>query len=154
MSTSLTTLLDHAERQRDQTLVREQRARAALDDALQRQSQLAQWRAEHRHRWTAVLREAMTAPLMQCHHAFTQRLHEAADLQDEQVERARQALARRQAETMEAERRVASIRQLLARREAAARVSATRREQRQTDEAAARAFLAARPVETALGGLE
>jgi flagellar FliJ protein len=139
MTQSLTALLEHAERQRDEALVLQRRADAALHNAIKQQDQLAAYHRDHQSRWSSAFRKAVAVPLMHCHHAFSDRLHDAVDLQSEQVQRARQALSRRTSETLEAERRVAAIRKLIQRRADAARQHQLRQEQRQTDERAARA---------------
>jgi flagellar FliJ protein len=140
MSHALVTLLEHAERQRDQALVLQRRADEALSAAVQQQIQLTAYRRDHQQRWSDAFRQSSVAvPLMHCHHAFSGRLHEAVDLQAGQVDRARQALVRRQGDAVEAERRVAVIRKLLQRRAEAANQHLHRQEQRQSDERSARA---------------
>jgi len=138
MTQSLVTLLEHAERQRDAALAQQRRADAALDAAMRQHDQLATYSREHQSRWSTALRQSVAMPLVQCHHAFTDRLHQAVTMQSEQVDRARQALSRRQSETLEAERRVAAINKLIQRRTDAARLHQNRQEQRQIDERASR----------------
>lgn len=139
MTKALVTLLEHAERQRDQALALQRRADAALSAAVQQQTQLAAYRQDHQQRWAEAFSQSVAVPLMHCHHAFSGRLHEAVDLQAGQVDRARQALARRQGDALDAERRVAAIRKLMKRRADAASQHLHRQEQRQSDERAARA---------------
>jgi len=139
MPKALVTLLEHAERQRDQALALQRRADEALSMAVQQQTQLTAYRREHQSRWAAAFRQSVTVPLLHCHHAFSGRLHDAVDLQAGQVDRARQTLAKRQTDTLEAERRVAAISKLMKRRTDAISLHQNRQEQRQSDERSARA---------------
>ena len=139
MTQALVTLLEHAERQRDQAMVLQRRADEALAVAVQQQTQLTAYRNDHQSRWSAAFSQSVAVPLMHCHHAFSGRLHEAVDLQAGQVDRARQTLCKRQGDALEAERRVAAIGKLLQRRADAADLHQHRQEQRQSDERAARA---------------
>jgi flagellar export protein FliJ len=139
MPKALVTLLEQAERQRDQALVLQRRADEALSVAVQQQTQLTSYRYDHQQRWSAAFSQSVAVPLMHCHHAFSGRLHEAIDQQAGQVDRARQALARRQGDALEAERRVAVIRKLMKRRADVVSQHLHRQEQRQSDERSARA---------------
>ena len=128
MPKALVTLLEHAERQRDQALALQRRADEALSTAVQQQTQLTAYRQDHQNRWSAAFSQSVAVPLLHCHHAFSGRLHDAVDLQAGQVDRARQTLVKRQTDTLEAERRVAAI-----------SLHQDRQEQRQSDERSARA---------------
>lgn len=139
MTQALATLLEHAELQRDKALALQRRADEALSMAVQQQTQLTAYRLEHQTRWSAAFTQPVAVPLLHCHHAFSGRLHEAVDLQTSQVDRARQALVKRQGDTLEAERRVAAIGKLIKRRTDASSLNQHRQEQRQSDERAARA---------------
>ena len=77
MTQSLVTLLEHAERQRDAALAQQRRADAALDAALRQHEQLSTYSRDHQSRWSSAMRQSVTMPLVQCHHAFTDRLHQA-----------------------------------------------------------------------------
>lgn len=139
MTQALVTLLEHAERQRDQALARLRRADEVLTVAVQQQTQLAAYRTDHQTRWSTAFSQSVAVPLLHCHQAFSDRLHDAVDLQRVQVDRARQTVATRQTDTLEAERRVAAIRKLMQRRADAASQHLHRQEQRQSDERSARA---------------
>ena len=139
MTQALVTLLEHAERQRDQALARQRRADEVLSVAVQQQTQLTAYRHDHQTRWSTVFSQSVAVPLLQCHQAFSDRLHDAVDLQRVQVDRARQTVATRQSDTLEAERRVAAIRKLMKRRADAASQHQHRQEQRHADERSARA---------------
>ena len=139
MTQALVTLLEHAERQRDQALAQQRRADEVLANAVRQQTQLAAYRLDHQTRWSAAFSQSVAVPLMHCHHAFSGRLHDAVDLQASQVDRARLALSKRQTDTLEAERRVAAISKLMQRRADASSQHQHRQEQRQSDERSARA---------------
>lgn len=139
MTQALVTLLEHAERQRDQALALKRRADEALSVAVQQQTQLTAYRRDHQTRWSAAFSRSVAVPLLHCHHAFSDRLHDAVDLQTGQVDRARQTAAKRQVDTLEAERRVAAISKLMKRRADTASQHQHRQEQRQSDERSARA---------------
>lgn len=139
MTQALVTLLEHAERQRDQALARQRRADEVLSAAVQQQAQLTAYRHDHQTRWSAAFSQSVAVPLLHCHHTFSDRLHDAVDLQTGQVDRARQAVAKRQVDTLEAERRVAAISKLMKRRADVATQHQHRQEQRQSDERSARA---------------
>ncbi|MDZ7857644.1 flagellar export protein FliJ [Sphaerotilus sp.] len=139
MTQALVTLLEHAERQRDQALARQRRADEVLSAAVQQQAQLTAYRHDHQTRWSAAFSQSVAVPLLHCHHTFSDRLHDAVDLQSGQVDRARQTVAKRQVDTLEAERRVAAIGKLMKRRADVASQHQHRQEQRQSDERSARA---------------
>ena len=139
MPKALVTLLEHAERQRDQALALQRRAAEALSTAVQQQTQLTAYRQDHQNRWSAAFSQSVAVPLLHCHHAFSGRLYDAVDLQAGQVDRARQTLVKRQTDTLEAERRVAAISKLMKRRSDAISLHQDRQEQRQSDERSARA---------------
>ncbi|MDQ5898389.1 MAG: flagellar protein FliJ [Pseudomonadota bacterium] len=138
MNQSLATLLEHAERQRDVALAQQRRADAQLDAAVRQHEQLSTYSRDHQSRWHTAMRQSVTMPLVQCNLAFTDRLHQAVSIQSEQVDRARQALMRRKTETLEAERKVASINKLIERRRQTLQQHQARQEQRQIDERASR----------------
>jgi flagellar FliJ protein len=139
MTQALVTLLEHAERQRDQALALKRRADEAVSMAVRQQSQLTAYRLDHQMRWSAAFSQSVAVPLLHCHHAFSDRLHDAVDLQTGQVDRARQTAEKRQLDALEAERRVAAISKLMKRRADAASQHQHRQEQRQSDERSARA---------------
>jgi flagellar FliJ protein len=139
MTQALVTLLEHAERQRDQALVQQRRADEALAKAVQQQTQLTTYRNDHQARWSTAFSQSVAVPLMHCHHAFSGRLHDAVDQQAGQVARARESVVRRQGDALEAERRVAAIGKLMKRRADVVNQHQNRQEQRQSDERAARA---------------
>ena len=63
MPKALVTLLEHAERQRDQALALQRRADEALSTAVQQQTQLTAYRQDHQNRWSAAFSQSV-APAM------------------------------------------------------------------------------------------
>lgn len=144
MPRTLRPILEHAERQRDQALMRQRQAEGQLGAASQQHEQLVAYHGEHRVRWAENFQTGVSVALLHCHQGFTERLHEAVDIQSGQVERARQAAERARAATVAAEVRVAAIKKLIERRLGEADQRLQRSEQRQSDELAARAAHLAR----------
>ncbi len=137
-SDSLHVLLEATERQRDQALARQNRARALLDAAVGQAEQLRDYKASCQDRWGQQFRTGASITLVQVYQDFADRLHGAVDLQGRQIERLRADVARCEAETLAAELRVASIDKLIARRRAEKLIKTERREQKQQDEYAGR----------------
>lgn len=138
---TLSLLLERAEGERD-TAARALHAASAQADAARAQhTGLTGYRQEYQQRWTQSFAQSTTMSIVDCYQSFGQRLEQAVVTQghvashaDQRQERAREALR-------QAELRVAALRQLIARRQAEAAKVAQRREQRATDEFAARAHL-------------
>jgi flagellar FliJ protein len=136
MTQSLGTVLQHAEKERDQAQAALRRAEEHARRAQAQAEQLQGYRADYQRRWTQQFSRQGTMDIVQCYQSFTQRLDEALTQQTTlathagaTVERLRQAL-------LAAETRVASVRKLIERRQAEQRLAHDRREQRQTDETA------------------
>lgn len=132
---TLALAIELAERRRDeaaQLLGQAQQRRVAAEQQL---AQLTGYAEETEARWEQ--RVSALPELMQHHHRFMARLDEAIALQRRAVaeqlrreEQARQAL-------LQAELRVATLRQLVKRKQDELALAQNRREQRQTDEMAA-----------------
>jgi flagellar FliJ protein len=135
----LLTLLAQTERERDDALSAHQRAVAAHQAAVEQAEQLLAYRREYEQRWGDQFSRQGSIELVRCYQSFTTRLTQAVDHQQRsaqyaarQVETAREAL-------LEQEMRVASVRKLIERRMQEAQLSSDRRDQKLTDEFAARA---------------
>jgi flagellar FliJ protein len=136
---TLRTLLQREESERD--------AAIAVLDTAQRQAQAAQlqaeqllsYRAEYEQRWSRQFAQQGAIEILRCYHGFTQRLAQAIAQQQRVTEHAQAALERARRELQACELRVASVRKLIERRVAEEQRAAARRDQKQTDEAAARA---------------
>lgn len=138
---TLSLLLERAEGERDAAARALHTASTQADTARAQHGELAGYRQDYQQRWTQSFSQGTTMSLVGCYQSFGQRLNQAVDTQghvanhaDQRVQRAREALR-------QAELRVAALRQLIARRRAEADKQAQRREQRATDEFAARAHL-------------
>ncbi|KQY86495.1 MULTISPECIES: flagellar export protein FliJ [Roseateles] len=138
---TLSLLLDRAEGERDAAARLLHAASAQAQAARAQHGELAGYRQDYQQRWTQSFSQPATMSIVGCYQSFGQRLNQAVDTQghvanhaDQRQERAREALR-------QAELRVAALRQLIARRQAEAAKVAQRREQRASDEFAARAHL-------------
>jgi len=131
---------DVALRKRDEAglvLVQVQRSQRHAQDQL---DQLESYAHETVSRWTAAAQVQATPELMRHHYQFMERLHHAIGLQRAavakvalQVETANQAL-------LQAEFRLAALKQVLARKKAEVQAVQDKREQKQMDEFAALQF--------------
>ncbi len=136
---SLNALLSLAERERDTSQAAcQQAARAAQQAALQAE-QLVTYRSEYEQRWTTQFRTAGTMPVVHAYQGFMTRLGQAVAHQDLVIRHAQHQLEEAERVLREHELRVASVRKLIERRQVELRLSADRREQKATDEFAARA---------------
>jgi flagellar protein FliJ len=137
MSSSLDTLLQHAEHQRDQAMAVLQQAEDAIRRLLAQAEQLSAYRADLQARDPA--RDGRAAPIevMRCHLAFVERLTQAQTQQHNQITSAEQRRAELRNALLAHETRVASVRKLMQRREQATQRSSDRQAQRRDDEAAA-----------------
>ena len=134
----LATLLEREERRRDEAL--------ALWQDLQRQAAAAQaqadslqgYRGEYRQRWTAQFRQGGTMDILRCYQGFAERLDQAITAQQGQCDLVAQRVQQALAALRQRETRVAMVRKLIERRQAAARLQQDRRDQKASDEAAQR----------------
>ncbi|HEY1132132.1 MAG TPA: flagellar export protein FliJ [Roseateles sp.] len=134
-------LLERAEGERDAAAQALHAASAQATAARAQHGELSGYRQDYQQRWTQSFAQGTTMSIVGCYRSFGQRLDQAVDTQghvaqhaDQRQERAREALR-------QAELRVAALRQLIARRQAEADKVTQRREQRTSDEFAARAHL-------------
>lgn len=135
---SLTTLLEQAEADRDAALQVLRQCEAAAASAAAQAEQLLAYRGQYQQRWSTQFRHTGTVELLQCYQGFGQRLEVAINHQA-QVQAQTQARAENaRRELLAREQRVAAVRKLIERRQAEQLRVAERREQRATDEAAAR----------------
>lgn len=142
MSTqALNILLERAEAERDDALAKLQELQRQAEAAQAQAQQLGQYRSDYQQRWTQQFARQTTIDIVGHYQNFGQRLDQAIAQQgavsqfaQQRVERAREALR-------DLELRVASVRKLIERRQGELRRSAQCREQKATDEQAARAAL-------------
>ncbi len=138
---TLSLLLEQAEGERDAAARALHAAGLQAQAARDQHGQLAGYREEYRQRWTQTFAEGTTMSLVGCYQNFGQRLNQAVDTQGHVAAHADQRQVRAREALRQAELRVAALRQLIARRQAEAAKLAQRREQRASDEFAARAHL-------------
>lgn len=136
---TLATVLEHAERERDDAMARLRQAETALRNAQTQAEQLRQYRGEYQQRWNERFRQPGTIELLHCVQGFGQRLDQAVTMQSHSASQAESRLAQARELLLAREQRVAAVRKLIERRQGELRRVAERRDQRQTDEAAARA---------------
>jgi len=142
MTTStLSLLLDRAEKERDAAAQALHAASTQAQAARAQHGELAGYRQEYQQRWTQSFAQATTMNIVGCYQSFGRRIDQAVDTQGHVANHADQRQNRARETLREAELRVAALRQLIARREAEAAKAAQRREQRASDEFAARAHL-------------
>lgn len=130
--------LEHAERERDLVLAGQQRAQQALHAARQQAERLALYRQEYAQRWGGQFQQASAIEVVRCYQAFKARLQLAVDQQQQQIALAETGLESANMALRGQEMRVAALRKLIERRQREAQRSADRREQKLTDEQAAR----------------
>ncbi len=135
----LLALLALAEGERDASLAARQRAAKAAEDASRQANQLVSYRSDYEQRWTTQFRTEGTMPVVHCYQGFMNRLGQAVSHQDQVILRAAEQLAAAEQVLRHHEMRVASVRKLIERRQLELRLSLDRREQKATDEYAARA---------------
>jgi flagellar FliJ protein len=135
----LLALLALAERERDASLAQHQQAIRAADHATTQSDQLLGYRSDYEQRWTTQFRITGSMPVVHCYQGFMNRLGQAVAHQDDVITRSKEQLAKAEQVLRQHELRVASVRKLIERREHELRLSAERRDQKATDEFAARA---------------
>lgn len=132
-------VLEAAEKARDAAVADMEGARKAYDAARQQSQSLVDWRREYQNKWQSQFRQTGGMEIMRCYQDFMQRLGEAVSDQDIRVEQARAYMERCREQLIERERKVAAVVQLMERRHAELQLAHNRREQKATDEVAARA---------------
>ncbi len=132
-------LLELALAERDSSLAARQRAARAADLATGQSNQLVAYRSDYEQRWSTQFRTEGAMPVVHCYQGFMNRLGQAVSHQDLVLQRTADQLAAAEQTLRQHELRVASVRKLIERRQLELRLSADRRDQKATDEFAARA---------------
>lgn len=133
---SLALAIDLATRKRDQAglqLAQLQRAYVSAESQLE---QLKNYAGETAAKWAAGARRLTSAELLRHHYQFMDRLQQATDLQQGVLEGQGQRVELAKQAVLEAEFRLAGLKQLLRKKQADCVRLHARREQRQTDEMA------------------
>jgi flagellar protein FliJ len=136
--TALLTLLRQAETERDQALAALHRAEEQAERVRAQAEHLAGYRSEYQQRWAGHFSRRGAIEIVHCYQSFMQRLDEALALQRQQSDAAQAQTERERLALVAAERRVASVRKLIGRRQAELQHRQSRLEQRQNDETAER----------------
>ena len=136
MTAALHTLLEHAERERDEALSAVLQAEDLLRRQQLQEEQLVAYREDYRQRHPALGGRSASIELLRCHEGFMQRLDQALQQQRGQVQHAEHRGAQLRVALVAQETRVASVRKLLERRGAQVQVQADRLDQRRSDETA------------------
>ncbi len=138
MSHALQTLLEQAQRARDEGLAALQQAELLVRELQGQTDLLQQYHDEYDARHPARGGRAAPIELLRCHLSFMQRLQQAQAQQKAQVQAAQQRLAQRRQALVGLEMRVAAIGKLLERRAKEQHAAARRQEERRNDEAGQR----------------
>ena len=133
---TLQTLLDHAERQRDAALAALLQAEDAARRLRLQAEQLQAYRDDYHERRPTRAGRSSPIELLRCHRDFMQRLDQAVQQQQVQLQGAEARVPPLRAALLAHETRVASVRKLIERRAQEGRLAAARLEQRRGDDAA------------------
>lgn len=135
----LMALLGQAERERDAAVALMQQASEAFAAAQNQAEQLVLYRSEYEGRFREQFSKNSSVSILQCYQGFSSRLTQAIEQQKQIAVYAERKVAEAKQGLLDQEMRVASVRKLLERRITEQRLAADRRDQKQTDEFAARA---------------
>lgn len=136
MTQTLNTLLEHAERERDQAVAALLQAEETGRRQRQQMEQLQAYHADYTRRAPGLDGRAAPIEQLRSHHAFMQRLVQALSQQQQQVQAAEGQIALQRQQLLAREMRVASVRKLVGRRQQEQARSSARLEQNRSDEAA------------------
>ena len=135
---TLITLLAQIESERDSVQAELTRVTGVHQTALAQTEQLVGYRRDYETRWTQQFQTASTMTLVQCYRGFMQRLTLAVEQQQQVTKQAAQQVGHVRGALVAQELRVATVRKLIERRVAEDRVVQARRDQKTSDEFAAR----------------
>ncbi|RVU43025.1 flagellar export protein FliJ [Rubrivivax rivuli] len=136
MTAALHTLLEHAERERDEAVSALLQAEEHHRRLLAQQEQLLAYREDYRARHPAQGGRSASIELIRCHQGFMQRLDQALQQQQHALLQTEARVGELRQALVAQETRVASVRKLLERRGTQARHLAERQDQRRSDETA------------------
>jgi flagellar FliJ protein len=135
----LMALLSQAERERDNAVALLQKAGEHFAAAQAQADQLVAYRGEYEARAREQFSKNSSVSILQCYQGFSSRLTQAIEQQQQIAAHAERKVEQAREDLRDQEMRVASVRKLLERRLTEQRLAADRRDQKQTDEFAARA---------------
>ena len=136
MTQALNTLLEIAERERDQAAAALAQVERQLRAQQQQWDQLQAYQADYLKRAPAHGGRSAPIEVLRCHQGFMGRLDQAITHQQRVLNAAQAEVQLRRQTLLQRETRLASVRKLMQRRATAATHAADRADQRQTDEAA------------------
>ena len=131
---SLQLAVDLAAANRDQALADLKKQRQAHAFAQDQMNQLQQYAVETEQRWTRSAQNSTTPELMHHHYQFMGRLQQAVTLQQGVLDGSSRKVDAAQQRVLQAEFRLASLKQVLAKRQADLAKVQQRADQRQMDE--------------------
>lgn len=134
---SLQLAIDLAVTKRDQALSEMNKQRQALAFAHDQMNQLQQYSDETEKRWTTNAQISTTPELLHHHYQFMGRLQHAISLQNNVLSASEDRVKLAQQQLLQAEFRIASLKQVLIKRQAEVEKRLQRRDQKQMDEFAA-----------------
>ncbi len=140
---ALQLLLQRSEADRDTARAVLQQAETQVRRARAQADQLTDYRSQFEQRWTAHFRQPGAATLLQCRRDFGERLDHAISFQTDEADHLGNAVERARGVLIERERRVASVRKLIERRQHELQRQGQRREQHSSDEHAQRVHASA-----------
>ena len=135
---TLTVLLGRNESQRDTAIAEHLRTVAQSQAASAQAEQLRTYRREYEQRWNAQFAVVGQIELVHCYHGFMERLTQAVEHQLRVEAHATAQVECALGAVRAAELRCASVRKLIERRNLEQRLADERRDQKQSDEFAAR----------------
>lgn len=144
---SLIAVLEQAQEARDEAMALFESSRKAHEAARQQLQSLHDFRHQYEVRWQGQFRQSGGVEIMRCYQDFMTRLTDAENEQQRRVDHCEQAMNRRRSELIERERKVAAVNQLLKRREDELALRERRRDQKATDEMAARLMSSPSPMQ-------
>ena len=136
MTQAIHTLLEVAERQRDEAQAAMLKCEDAVRRLQQQADQLLAYRDDYRSRNPAIAGRSAGIEQLRLHQNFMQRLDQALQQQSGQLQAAQARSSSLRAALVAQEMRVASVRKLLERRGEQTRLRESRQEQRRSDDAA------------------
>ena len=134
----LITLLAQSEAERDSAQAEFARLSVVHQTAAAQAEQLVQYRLDYEQRWSKQFQSASTMTLVQCYRGFMQRLTLAVEQQQQATRHAAQQAGLARSTLVANEMRVATVRKLVERRVADDLAAQTRKDQKTSDEFAAR----------------
>jgi flagellar FliJ protein len=131
-------VLSQSEEARDEALADFEKARQSLEGARAQLQSLHDFRQQYQTRWQGQFSRSGGVEIMRCYNEFMARMGEAETEQQRRVELCKVTLERCRLHLMERERRVAAVAILMDKRAREVQRAEDRKDQKATDEIAAR----------------